>query len=156
MRCIVRLYTVSFANGHTTLKTPFLVRSAKLSNVGSDKYLDGWPLGNTRCCWHFAFHTHITHDNCCVTDIRIYTQGCINRADYYLFWYYPSHQPSTTPSSSLPNHIGSLWCCRRINFPLMLCISVNYLPSPLPANPTSNILHTPICVWACGCVEVCA
>ena len=41
------------ANGHTTLRTPLLVRSAKLSNVGSGQYLDGWPPGNTRCCWHF-------------------------------------------------------------------------------------------------------
>ena len=43
----------SFANGHTTLNAPLLVRSAKLSNVGSGQYLDGWPPGNTRCCWLF-------------------------------------------------------------------------------------------------------
>ena len=41
-------------NGHTTLKAPLLVRSAKLSNIGSGQYLDGWPPGNTRCCWHFG------------------------------------------------------------------------------------------------------
>ena len=29
------------ANGHTTLKAPLLVRSAKLSSVGSGQYLDG-------------------------------------------------------------------------------------------------------------------
>lgn len=41
-------------NDHTTLKAPLLVRSAKLSSVGSGQYLDGWPPGNTRCRWHFV------------------------------------------------------------------------------------------------------
>ena len=49
-------------NGHTTLKTPVLVRSPQLSSVGPCQYLDGWPPGNTGCCWHFFqqgshFHT---------------------------------------------------------------------------------------------------
>ena len=44
----------ALANGHITLKTPLLVRSAKLSNFESGQYLDGWPPGNTRCCWHFV------------------------------------------------------------------------------------------------------
>ena len=49
----------SFANGHTTLNAPLLVRSAKLSNVGSGQYLDGWPPGNTRCCWLFFWHYYV-------------------------------------------------------------------------------------------------
>ena len=50
---VFRLFTL--ANDHTTLNTPLLVRSAKLSNVGSSQYLDGWPPGNTRCCWLEVF-----------------------------------------------------------------------------------------------------
>src|SRR4029434_4328569 len=43
------------AYGHTTLSTPDLVRSRKLSSVGHGKYLDGRPPGNTRCCKLFFF-----------------------------------------------------------------------------------------------------
>ena len=39
------------ANGHITLNTPVLVRSLKLSSVEPSQYLDGWPPGNTGCCW---------------------------------------------------------------------------------------------------------
>ena len=49
-----------YANDHTTLNTPLLVRSAKLSNVGSSQYLDGWPPGNTRCCWLLDFQLETT------------------------------------------------------------------------------------------------
>ena len=35
--------------GHTTLNTPVLVRSPKLSNVGPGQYLDGRLPGNTGC-----------------------------------------------------------------------------------------------------------
>ena len=52
-RYTLSIATLFYANGHTTLRTPLLVRSAKLSSVGSGQYLDGWPPGNTRCCWHF-------------------------------------------------------------------------------------------------------
>ena len=45
----------SNANGHITLNTPVLVRSLKLSNVESSQYLDGWPPGNTGCCWLLFF-----------------------------------------------------------------------------------------------------
>ena len=44
--------TLTDANGHITLNTPVLVRSLKLSSVEPSQYLDGWPLGNTGCCWH--------------------------------------------------------------------------------------------------------
>ena len=44
------------ANGHITLNTPVLVRSLKLSNVESSQYLDGWPPGNTGCCWLPIFY----------------------------------------------------------------------------------------------------
>src|SRR4029434_3682131 len=43
------------AYGHTTLSTPDLVRSRKLSSVGPVWYLDGRPPGNTRCCKLFFF-----------------------------------------------------------------------------------------------------
>ena len=46
---------LSDANGHITLNTPVLVRSLKLSNVESSQYLDGWPPGNTGCCWLPSF-----------------------------------------------------------------------------------------------------
>ena len=45
----------SNASGHITLNTPVLVRSPKLSNVESSQYLDGWPPGNTGCCWSNLF-----------------------------------------------------------------------------------------------------
>ena len=54
--------------GHTTLNTPVLVRTPKLSNVGPGQYLDGRPPRNTGCCRLFAFAhpllfllTHIFH-----------------------------------------------------------------------------------------------
>ena len=47
--------TLTDANGHITLNTPVLVRSLKLSSVEPSQYLDGWPLGNTGCCWHSFF-----------------------------------------------------------------------------------------------------
>ena len=45
----------SFANGHIMLNTPVLVRSLKLSSIELSQYLDGWPPGNTGCCWHSLF-----------------------------------------------------------------------------------------------------
>ena len=52
--------TVIIVYGHTTLNTPVLVRSPKLSNVGPGQYLDGRLPGNTGCrrllfwlkCWY--------------------------------------------------------------------------------------------------------
>ena len=41
--------TVIIVYGHTTLNTPVLVRSPKLSNVGPGQYLDGRLPGNTGC-----------------------------------------------------------------------------------------------------------
>ena len=38
------------AYDHTTMNTPVLVWSPKLSTVGPGQYLDGWPPGNTWCC----------------------------------------------------------------------------------------------------------
>ena len=46
------------ASGHITLNTPVLVRSPKLSNVESSQYLDGWPPGNTGCCWLTSAFLH--------------------------------------------------------------------------------------------------
>ena len=52
-----------FAYGHTTLSTPDLVRSRKLSRVGPGQYLDGRPPGNTRCCkLLFVKYRHIRGD----------------------------------------------------------------------------------------------
>ena len=42
-------------NGHIMLNTPVLTWSLKLSNIELSQYLDGWPLGNTECCWHSYF-----------------------------------------------------------------------------------------------------
>jgi hypothetical protein len=44
-------FSCSLANGHIMLNTPVLVRSLKLSNIEPSQYLDGWPPGNTGCCW---------------------------------------------------------------------------------------------------------
>ena len=51
----------SNANGHITLNTPVLVRSLKLSNVESSQYLDGWPPGNTGCCWLLSFYSFLAN-----------------------------------------------------------------------------------------------
>ena len=37
------------------LNSPVLVRSLKLSSVDPSQYLDGWPPGNTGCCWLPSF-----------------------------------------------------------------------------------------------------
>ena len=52
-KCLIS--PLSDANGHITLNTPVLVRSLKLSSVEPSQYLDGWPPGNTGCCWQFIF-----------------------------------------------------------------------------------------------------
>ena len=44
------------AYDHTTLNTPVLVWSPKVSSVGPAQYLDGWSPGNSRCCRHFFFY----------------------------------------------------------------------------------------------------
>ena len=49
------LFASLLVNGHITLNTPVLVRSPKLSSVEPRQYLDGWPPGNTGCCWHSLF-----------------------------------------------------------------------------------------------------
>ena len=56
-----------FAYGHTTLITPDLVRSRKLSRVGPGQYLDGRPPGNTRCCKLF-----LNAATCMVTRYDLY------------------------------------------------------------------------------------
>ena len=48
-------FHLPLANGHITLNTPVLVRSLKLSSVEPSQYLDGWPPGNTGCCWQSFF-----------------------------------------------------------------------------------------------------
>ena len=37
------------------LNIPVLVRSLKSSSIELSQYLDGWPPGNTKCCWHLLF-----------------------------------------------------------------------------------------------------
>ena len=48
------------AYDHTTLSTPVLVWSLKLSSVEPAQYFDGWPPGNSRCCRLLFFFSH--HD----------------------------------------------------------------------------------------------
>ena len=60
-------FGLSNANGHITLNTPVLVRSLKLSNVESSQYLDGWPPGNTGCCWlNSTFWPAFSFDGICL------------------------------------------------------------------------------------------
>ena len=47
-------FTHSLGNGHTMLKTPVLVRSLKLRNIGPGQYLDGRPPRNIGCSCHFC------------------------------------------------------------------------------------------------------
>ena len=49
-------YSLTFlVNGHIMLNAPVLVRSPKLSSIEPRQYLDGWPPGNTGCCWQINF-----------------------------------------------------------------------------------------------------
>ena len=54
-------------NGHIMLNAPVLVRSPKLSSIEPRQYLDGWPPGNTGCCWQINFfsYTEILTRNSC-------------------------------------------------------------------------------------------
>ena len=36
------------------MRTPVLVRSPRLNIIVPGQYLDGWPIGNTGCCWYFS------------------------------------------------------------------------------------------------------
>ena len=49
---------IFLVNGHIMLNAPVLVRSPKLSSIEPRQYLDGWPPGNTGCCWHSIFFSH--------------------------------------------------------------------------------------------------
>ena len=40
--------------GHTTVKAPHPIRTAKLSIVGPDQYFGGGPQGNLGCCMSFC------------------------------------------------------------------------------------------------------
>ena len=58
-------------NGHIMLNAPVLVRSPKLSSIEPRQYLDGWPPGNTGCCWQINFffaifylHWHFDKKSC--------------------------------------------------------------------------------------------
>ena len=72
--------TVIIVYGHTTLNTPVLVRSPKLSNVGHGQYLDGRLPGNTGCrrllfwlkCWYEEFK------NIKITVIIVYGHTTLN------------------------------------------------------------------------------
>ena len=63
IRISFQLLPYSFANGHIMLNTPVLVRSLKLSSIELSQYLDGWPPGNTGCCWHFKLFNLIKFAN---------------------------------------------------------------------------------------------
>ena len=47
--------TVRLSYGHTTVKTPHPIRTAKLSTVGPDQYFGRGLQGNLRCCMSFFF-----------------------------------------------------------------------------------------------------
>ena len=55
LRYKIVIFSHSIVYDHTTLNTPVLVRSPKLSMVGPGQYLDGWPPGNTWCRRHQSF-----------------------------------------------------------------------------------------------------
>ncbi len=40
--------------GHTTVKAPYLIRTAQLSTVGPDQYYGRGLRGNLRCCMSFG------------------------------------------------------------------------------------------------------
>ena len=67
----------SVAYDHTTLNTPVLVRSPKLSSVGPAQYLDGWPPRNSRCCRLFLFFCSFFSLPACVLHGRIHGQWCL-------------------------------------------------------------------------------
>ena len=47
--------TVRSSYGHTTVKAPHPIRTAKLSTVGLDQYFGRGLQGNLQCCWALFF-----------------------------------------------------------------------------------------------------
>ena len=45
--------------GHTTVKAPYPIRTAKLSTVGPDQYYGRGLRGNLRCCMSFYFFQNL-------------------------------------------------------------------------------------------------
>ena len=45
--------------GHTTVKAPYPIRTAKLSTVGPDQYYGRGLRGNLRCCMSFFFFANL-------------------------------------------------------------------------------------------------
>ena len=54
-RAGVRLQAVPLSYGHTTVKAPHPIRTAKLSIVGPDQYFGRGLQGNLGCCMSFFF-----------------------------------------------------------------------------------------------------
>ena len=65
--------TVIIVYGHTTLNTPVLVRSPKLSNIWPGQYLDGRLPGNTGC------RRLLFWLNCRYEEFKQYQNYCDNR-----------------------------------------------------------------------------
>ena len=106
--------TVIIVYGHTTLNTPVLVRSPKLSNVGPGQYLDGRLPGNTGCrrllfwlkCWYEEFK-HIK-----TTMIIVYGHTTLNTPVLVRSPKLSNVGPGQYLDGRLPGNTG----CRRLLF----------------------------------------
>ena len=84
---------LAVAYDHTTLNTPVLVRSLKLSSVGPAQYLDGWPPGNSRCCRLFF--------NLCNWTLIIFVGGNMSGLEIIMEESLCSNCDRVAPSSTL-------------------------------------------------------
>ena len=53
---VVSFFSKTSSYGHTTVKAPHPIRTAKLSTVGPDQYFGRGLQGNLGCCMSFCFN----------------------------------------------------------------------------------------------------
>lgn len=125
-----QLGSPNFVNDHTTSKILVLVRSPKSSDVGRGQYLDGWPLGNTACCWHLNFLSQIQmfsqiHLSYLPPQSNFFLQQdimserhshleCNLFVNYFYFWF-------KFQDTSITGSIPTLWLWKMQNAPLIKC-----------------------------------
>ena len=96
---------IDFANGHIMLKTP--VRSPNFLHMGFRQYLDGWPPGNTGCCW-LSFYSANTD---LIRQAKVWSypwnKQTVESVEYILPVAWPAHDEQTS------NHAKVLfsWSC---------------------------------------------
>ena len=110
---VAQMTPLCSAKGHTTLNTPVLVRSLKLSSVGSSQYLDGWPPGMFELHRFFKCWSHYwgcSWDRCmCPRPLHVEMHGiyaCRN-GNYYIAKNVILFEAQKMSQKSLFKHFGA-------------------------------------------------